>query len=181
MPVTLPSSHCPPPALAQLLGITPDGPLAPAWSVSQWFGHRGAALQPEALRGRVIVLHAFQMLCRGCVHHGLPQAQRLHGILDGPEVAVLGLHTVFEHHEAMRAVSLQAFLHENRVAFPVGVDEAGPAGDPIPLTMRRYGLQGTPSLVLIDRAGRVRRTSFGAEDDVQLGATVAALVCERPV
>jgi hypothetical protein len=58
------------------------------------------------------------------------------------------------------------------------VDEAGPEGDPIPQTMRRYGLQGTPSLVLIDRAGRVRRIAFGAEDDLQVGAAVAALACE---
>jgi hypothetical protein len=165
-------------ALAERLGLASEAPPAPPWSVSQWFNHRGTPLQPEALRGRVVVLHTFQMLCRGCVRHGLPQAQRLHRVFDAADVAVLGLHTVFEHHEAMRPVSLEAFLHENRIAFPVGVDEAGPAGDPIPQTMRRYGLQGTPSLVLIDRAGRVRRVGFGAEDDLAVGAAVAALVCE---
>jgi hypothetical protein len=165
-------------ALLERLGLAPEGPAAPPWSVSRWFNHDGAPLQPQALHGRVVVLHSFQMLCRGCVHHGLPQAQRLAGVFDAADVAVLGLHTVFEHHEAMGPVSLAAFLHENRIAFPVGVDAAGAAGDPIPQTMRRYGLHGTPSLVLIDRAGRVRRIGFGAEDDMVISAAVTALLYE---
>ena len=32
----------------------------------------------DSLRGHVVVLHAFQMLCPGCVSHGLPQALRIH-------------------------------------------------------------------------------------------------------
>lgn len=35
---------------------------------------------------------------------------------------VIGVHAVFEHHEAMRAASLKAFLHEFRVTFPAGID-----------------------------------------------------------
>ncbi len=94
-------------------------------------------------------------------------------------MAVIGLHTVFEHHAAMTPVSLQAFLHENRIGFAVGVDAAAPdAIDPVPVTMRRYGFQGTPSLVLLDRQGRVRRHAFGAEQDLNLGAAIAALLAE---
>ena len=165
--------------------LTPAGaasPLAPPWSTSRWFNLPApvATLQPSDLRGRVLVLHSFQMLCRGCVFHGLPQAQRIAAAFERDDVVVLGLHTVFEHHAAMTPVSLQAFLHENRIDFPVGVDApADDAGDPIPQTMRRYGLQGTPSLMLVDRAGRLRRTSFGAEDDLLVGAAVATLVAEE--
>jgi hypothetical protein len=74
-------------------------------------------------------------------------------------------------------VSLEAFLFENRIRFPVGVDAAGEEG-PIPQTMQRYGLRGTPSLVLIDRVGRIRHHGFGAEDDIRLGAAVATLLLE---
>jgi hypothetical protein len=95
------------------------------------------------------------------------------------DVAVIGLHTVFEHHAAMTPVSLQAFLHEYRIAFPVGVDApSGDARQPIPLTMQAYGLQGTPSLMLIDRHGHLRHHAFGAEDDLLLGAAIATLVSE---
>jgi len=124
------------------------------------------------------VLHAFQMLCPGCVQHGLPQTQRIRAAFEPADVAVIGLHTVFEHHEAMTPVSLRAFLHEYRIAFPVGVDAPGTQSG-VPRTMRAYGLRGTPSLLLIDREGRLRRHSFGAEEDMAVGAAIAALVAER--
>ncbi len=84
-------------------------------------------------------------LCPGCVQHGLPQAQRIHALFDPREVAVVRLHTVFEHHEAMTLMALRAFVHEYRIAFPVGVDVLGTDG-PVPQTMRAYGLRATPPL-----------------------------------
>lgn len=150
---------------------------APEWQVSQWF-NTPQALTLRQLRGRVIVAAAFQMLCPGCVERTLPQMREAHALFAGSEVAVLGLHTVFEHHEAMPPVALEAFLHEYRIGFPVAVDQAGSDGNPLPLTMRRYGMQGTPTLLLIDRAGRLRRQSFGHIADMQLGAEVMALLRE---
>jgi hypothetical protein len=169
------------PAKLQRLGIAPAGHAAAPWTTCEWFNSDGA-LQPTDLcdlRGKVVVLHAFQMLCPACVHDGLPQAQRIRAAFAPQDVAVIGLHTVFEHHAAMTPVSLRAFLHENRIAFPVGVDApSADPHDPIPTTMRAYGMQGTPSLVLIDRKGDLRRHSFGAEDDLALGAAIAALILE---
>ena len=159
-------------------GIQAPGHPAPRWTASEWF-NTAAALQLQDLRGRVVVLHAFQMLCPGCVQHGLPQAQRIQATFAAQDVAVVGLHTVFEHHAAMTPVSLRAFLHEYRVGFPVGVDaRAEDARDPIPSTMRAYGLQGTPSLLLIDRRGDLRLHAFGAAEDLAVGAAIAVLVGE---
>jgi hypothetical protein len=44
--------------------------------------------------------------------------------------------------------------------------------------MRRYGLQGTPSLLLIDRTGDLRLHAFGTVDDLAVGAAVATLLAE---
>lgn len=160
-------------------GIDPPGRPAPAWTTREWFNSDGP-LQLADLRGRVVVLHAFQMLCPACVHHGLPQAQRVRASFAERDVAVIGLHTVFEHHAAMTALALRAFLHEYRIRFPVGVDAPGTdASDPMPVTMRAYGLRGTPSLLLIDCNGDLRRHAFGTEDDLTLGAAIAALIVER--
>ena len=154
-----------------------NAPPAPAWRTSAWFNtHEPLSLQ--ALRGRVIVLHTFQMLCPGCAIHALPQAQRVHEHFDARDVAVVGLHTVFEHHEVMGSNALAAFLHEYRYRFPVGVDQARP-GESTPYTMAAYGLRGTPSLVLIDRAGRLRDHHFGRIEDLALGARITALVAEH--
>jgi peroxiredoxin len=160
------------------LGLNPPGQSAPPWTTSQWF-NSDKPVQLQDLRGRVVVLHAFQMLCPGCVQHGLPQAQRIHALFATAGVAVIGLHTVFEHHAAMTPVSLQAFLHEYRVRFPVGVDApSAEPHNPIPQTMLAYRLQGTPSLMLFDRRGHLRQHAFGAVDDMALAASIATLIAE---
>ncbi len=153
----------------------PNAPAAPELAVSQWF-NSPTDLTLADLAGEVVVIEAFQMLCPGCVSHGIPQAQHIQRAF-GADLTVLGLHTVFEHHEAMRPVSLEAFLHEYRITFPVGVDASEP-GSNIPITMRRYQLRGTPSLVVIDRAGRVRINEFGQSDDLLLGAALGRLLAE---
>lgn len=145
------------------------------WAVSQWFNAEDAITLPS-LRGRVVVLHAFQMLCRGCVLHGTPQAQKVARLFPAERVAVIGLHTVFEHHDAMTPVSLKAFIHENQITFPVGVDERGEASFPVPRTMAHYGMRGTPSLLLFDGEGQLRKHAFGQVDDMALGAEIARLI-----
>ena len=151
--------------------------MAPPLEVSKWFNTE-TPLSLTDLRGQVVAIEAFQMLCPGCVSHGLPQAQRIADTF-GDDVTVLGLHTVFEHHDAMAPVSLEAFLHEYRIGFPVGVDAHDQPGG-MPITMTRYQLHGTPSLILIDRAGRVRLNGFGHIDDLTVGATLARLIDEAP-
>lgn len=154
-----------------------DAVRAPEWTVATWFNERGTPRLAD-LEGRVAVLHAFQMLCPGCVAHGIPQAQRIHAAFDPEDVAVIGLHTVFEHHAAMQPVALAAFLHEYRVDFPVAVDTALP-DSPIPATMQAFGMRGTPTLILIDQLGRLRLHCFGRADDIVVGAAVASLVAEK--
>jgi peroxiredoxin len=148
--------------------------LAPPFTVSQWFNAE-PSLTLEALRGRVVVAYAFQMLCPGCAIQALPQAGRVFETFDAESVAVIGLHTVFEHHAAMGPASLAAFIHEYRLVFPVGIDAASEDGD-MPVTMRRYAMQGTPTLILIDRQGRLRKQHFGHVDDLRLGAEIMALM-----
>ena len=149
------------------------GQPLPEWSVERWF-HHADGLRLADLRGRVVAIEAFQMLCPGCVSHGLPQAQRIRDTFAADDVAVIGLHTVFEHHDAMQPHALAAFLSEYRIRFPVAVDR--PGAERTPETMSRYGLRGTPSLLLVDRAGRLRAHHFGAVPDLRVGAEIAALV-----
>ncbi len=151
---------------------------APDWHVSRWF-NTPQPLTLQALRGRVVVLHSFQMLCPGCVSHGLPQATKTHDLFDRRDVAVVGLHTVFEHHAVMNAAALEVFIHEYRLEFPIGIDEAAP-GQAVPLTMQAYGLQGTPSVVVLDRQGQVRLNHFGRVDDMALGALIGQLAAGEP-
>jgi len=157
---------------------SPDGqPTSlPGWRASHWF-NTPTPVELGDLQGRVVLVHTFQMLCPACVSHGLPQALRVHEAFQGEAVTVIGLHTVFEHHEVMGSQALQAFIQEYRLPFPIGIDQAAEAG-PLPVTMAQWGLLGTPSVVLFDRQGRARLHRFGLVDDVVLGAAIGQLLAE---
>ena len=154
-------------------------PLAPPLEVSEWL-NTPQPITLDGLRGRVVLLHTFQMLCPGCVSYGNPQAAKawsMFGADEGGALAVIGLHTVFEHHAVMSAEALRVFLHEYKLPFPVGIDMPGEGGG-LPRTMRAYDLGGTPSTVLIDKGGRIRLSHLGRIDDMALGAVIGQLLSE---
>lgn len=149
-------------------------PVLPEWQVSTWL-NTPEPIALESLRGRVVLLHAFQMLCPGCVAHGLLQTERVRKVFPESELAVVGLHTVFEHHAVMTVDALRAFIHEYHWSFPIGVDQPdGRSG--LPRTMAHYGLRGTPSYVVLDRQGRVCMHHLGQIDDMVLGAQLGHLI-----
>lgn len=154
-----------------------NAPLAPEIAASEWF-NTPTPLSLQALRGRPVFLHSFQLLCPGCVAEAIPQVQRIERIFANTDLQVVGLHTVFEHHAAMTPVTLQAFLHEYRLKSPVAVDLAEDGSD-IPVTMQRFGLRGTPSSVLIGRDGAIIHQAFGVEDDIAVGARIAMALSAR--
>ncbi len=151
--------------------------LAPPWRTSVWL-NTPAPIDLEAQRGHVVVACAFQMLCPGCVSHAIPQMKAVFDLFAPHGVVVAGLHTVFEHHEAMTVTALRAFAQEYGIRFPVGVDKPAADGGPIPQTMAAYRMQGTPTLLLIDRAGALREQIFGHTPDLWLGAQIRRLVDE---
>jgi hypothetical protein len=70
---------------------------------------------------------------------------------------------------------LAVFLHEYRVTHPVAVDQVLERQG-IPATMQANHMQGTPTLVLIDRGGRLAMHQFGIVDDMRLGALIGQLL-----
>jgi hypothetical protein len=156
--------------------MTTTAPYAPELLVHSWF-NTDRPLLLSGLRGRVVALCAFQVLCPNSIASGIPQAQRIHETFAPSDVAVIGLHATFEHHDAFSSAVLKAFMHEYRLKFPIAIDQPN-AASPIPQTMERYKMRGTPSLVLIDRHGLVRKHTFGSVDDLRLGAEIGALVQE---
>ena len=149
---------------------------APPLSTTGWL-NTDRSLDIADFLGRILVIEAFQMLCPGCVAHGLPQVQRVAQAFSSDQLAVIGLHTVFEHHEAQGTrAALEAFAHEYRLSFPIGIDRQEGR---LPLTMSAYAMQGTPTLVVVDRHGLRRFQRFGHVDDLVLGSVLGTLLAER--
>ena len=147
---------------------------APELTVERWF-NSNEDLTLKHMLGRPVMIHAFQMLCPGCVAHAIPQTQRVHALFAKTDLQVIGLHTVFEHHDAMTQVALKAFLHEYRIQFPVGVDKPGGQGG-IPITMAAYAMRGTPTTLLIDRSGSLIANLFGQIEDLVLGSMIQSML-----
>ncbi len=150
--------------------------VTPELDVSEWL-NTPEPIQLSELRGRVVVIHAFQMLCPGCVAHGIPQATAIHNTFAQEDVVVLGLHSVFEHHAVMGPEALKVFVREYRIAFPIGIDRAL-QGQAIPSTMQQLGLKGTPSLIILDRHGAIRLHHFGRASDMGVGALLGKLIAQ---
>ena len=150
--------------------------VAPELQVQTWY-NTDQPLLLSGLRDRVVVLVAFQVLCPQSLSWGIPQAKRIYETFESSDVAVIGLHATFEHHDAYSPAVLKASIHEYRLKFPIALDQPNSAS-PIPHTMERYKMRGTPSLVLIDKQGLVRKHAFGAVDDLRIGAEIGALTQE---
>lgn len=146
-------------------------PVVPELAVSRWF-NTATSLTLAGLRGRPVLIHAFQMLCPACVAHGTPQAEKAHRMFRETDLQVIGIHTVFEHHTAMTPIALEAYIHEYGLTMPIGVDEAASNGG-IPITMGRFAMRGTPTVILIGRDGMIRHHGFGKEDEMAFGARIA--------
>ena len=82
--------------------------LAPELQVQTWYNTERPLLLAN-LRDRVVVLIAFQVLCPKSLAYGIPQAQRIFETFEPDDVAVIGLHATFEHHDAISP----AVLNEN--------------------------------------------------------------------
>ena len=144
---------------------------------SEWL-NTPKPLTLSALKGRVVVVTVFQMLCRGCATVSLPQASQLDVAFSRNDLMVLGLHSVFEHHHVMTSDALRAFAHEYRLGFPIAIDRPC-EGSAIPSTMRAWSLDGTPTLMVFGRDGQLALKHFGHIEDLQLGALLGSLIAAR--
>ncbi|OUR93538.1 hypothetical protein A9Q84_18895 [Halobacteriovorax marinus] len=126
------------------------------------------------------IIHVFQMLCPGCVYKGIPQTQELYSKFNSDDVKVVGLHSVFENHEAMQPHALKVFISEWRLPFPVAIDKRL-EGEWMPETMKAYQLEGTPSLIIIDRDGSLKLKHFGLIDQEKLEIFINELINNKKV
>ncbi|MEM1371105.1 MAG: redoxin domain-containing protein [Pseudomonadota bacterium] len=151
----------------------PEAP--PEWDVSHWF-NSASAISLGDLRGRVVAMIMFQTHCHGSRHYALPQAQRIASVFKASDISVMGLNVPFERHASQDVDAMDAFIAANRLTFPIGIDFAGEDGQPN--TMNAYGVQGTPTMLIFDRHGRLRRHYLGGIDDIRLAAELTGFMME---
>jgi thiol-disulfide isomerase/thioredoxin len=153
--------------------FNPESP--PELQTSRWFNVE-KPLTLEGLKGHVVVVTVFQALCPASLKHALPQAGRLAQAFNEDQVAVIGLHSPFERLEKQTPGDVEALIAEQGFSFPIAIDK--PNVKKLPRTFSAYELQGTPTVLLFDRQGRLRRHYLGQVDDVRLAAEMMAFSLE---
>lgn len=151
----------------------PESP--PELHIAKWV-NISEPLTLARLKERVVVLAAFQSICPGSVEHAIPQLKRLSARFQPEQVAIIGLHASTGTAGQLPDVAIERFVAQFALPFPVGIDAAD--GDGPSKTFAAYQMQGTPSILVFDRAGRLRRHYFGRPDDMTLAAELMAMAIE---
>lgn len=135
------------------------GQPAPELVVREWV--LGDPVTLAELRGRVVLLEFWATWCTPCVEtfSKLQQLQDSYGARGLTIVALTRLYSSASGPAEAQAAELEvirSFIQGRGLQFSVGVSEDES-------TQRLYGAAGMPTVVLIDRQGRVRSGHFGAE------------------
>ena len=128
--------------------------------------HGADPIDLSRLQGQVVILDFWATWCRPC-RAVMPFLDRLHAQHRTQGLRVLGL-------TSEPAARVQSHLG----AQPVGYTVASDARQ----TMLRYAIRGLPTLIVIDRNGKVRHVSAGASPDSlrELEQLIPRLLAESP-
>ncbi len=118
-----------------------------------------APLSLEQLRGRVVVLDFWTYCCINCLHV-LPELAAVEAELADAPVSVIGVHAAKFPAERSRENVARALVR-HRVHHPVVLD-------PEHTLWERFAVKAWPTIVVLDRGGRVAWTKAGEIDRAEL-------------
>lgn len=127
------------------------GQPAPALAIQEWV--RGTPTTLDDLKGKVVLLDIFQIICPGC-HAAHPEIVRMQKRYADLGFDVLGLAVAFEYESVQTPKHIRDYVARKEYPYPVAIDKG------LTNTFRRYRSRGTPYTVLIDRQGRIRYLDF---------------------
>lgn len=128
----------------------------------------GKTHRSKDYRGKVVILDYWYRSCSWCVL-ALPQVKQLSEKYHGQEVAVLGMNTDPEEGDAKFVIQKLNLKYPNlRTTFDTRI--------------YKEATSGFPTLLILDRSGRVRDIHRGYSDDLakRVSETVDQLLKERP-
>lgn len=118
-------------------------------------GEKGSRLALEDLKGSPVLLDFWATWCGPCSMQ-TPILDRISRRYKDRGLVVVGVNVQDDDH----AAALR-YAGDKKLSYPVVVDETG-------LTQKSYGVNRLPTLILIDREGKVVKVSNGLVDEAAL-------------
>lgn len=122
----------------------------------------GRPVRLSDLKGNVVVLSFWATWCPPC-REEIPHLDAMNKRYQGKPVRILGANV------DRQGADLKQWLAEQKLSFPVVADVGGKVSE-------QYGVSGIPTLLVIDKEGKIRHRTEGF--DPQIEETVGKLVDE---
>ena len=139
----------------------------PALVASAWLNTQDN--KPLETKGKIVLLDFWAINCGPCVAN-LPAVEKASKLYAENGVVVVGVHS-----SGMEVKALSVFLKEHGVTFPIAVDTQSAEQPSFGQIMNSYGVQGIPTVVVLDRKGVVRIANEGLEGAMNLIAELLAV------
>jgi protocatechuate 3,4-dioxygenase beta subunit/peroxiredoxin len=123
------------------------GQEAPALNAVAWVNSGPRTLRD--LRGKVVLIDFWGIGCGPCVA-ALPGVQRAAEQFASKGAVIIGLHD-----SSATLKQLREFAEGKKLTYPLAIDAADDQGPSFGKTFHHYGIQGIPSVAVIDRDGKV--------------------------
>lgn len=152
----------------------------PPFQVDEWIN---GPVDAATLKGKVVVIHFFEMLCAGSLGYSLPRiskwAEQYGKFTD---FALIGIHSTWEMHESQTPDKIKDFVTRREYKYPIGIDHLTEKVRPDTLFGFRIGNPegrlGTPGTVIVDKKGIVRFKQYGNFDDKEVEKLIETLLAE---
>ncbi len=149
------------------VGASDAAPAPPLETNGTWIN--SAPLTLEALRGRVVLLDFWSYRCPYC-RNALPELSRLDARYHKRGLTVIGIHSpMMESDKVLANVRTQASALV--VRYPVVTDNEHQLWD-------AFEMEAWPTVVLLDKAGRIRFTHIGEGMYKETEAAIRKLLAE---
>ena len=134
----------------QLFGRIAGLTCAPAFAADEWIN--SAPLKLESLRGRVVLVEFWTFGCYNC-RNTLPTIKKIDDTYRERGLTIIGVHTP-EFDSEKRIENVRREISSLGIKYPVVTDNDYE-------TWHAYNIQAWPTIVILDKQGRVRYTHIG--------------------
>ena len=144
--------------------------FAPALAEGEWLNSEPTAL--ENLRGRVVLVDFWTFGCYNC-RNTLPTLKRFDALYRGKGLTIVGVHTPESDYEK-KFDKIQDAVNRNSIKYPVVTDTDGD-------TWRAFGIEAWPTVIIIDKQGRIRYKHVGEGAYDMQEKVIQTLLAEKDI